>query len=95
MKYSLETLRFSSQYLVTVSLLSLSAMLFVQSFGSSSIARASDRDEFPGRRQGGGTHWVVLRQADANVLRSFCVEPDGGLAYHSEGASNSSNLVSK
>ncbi|MGF1516226.1 MAG: hypothetical protein ACFCVB_00270 [Nodosilinea sp.] len=33
-------------------------MVLFQAFGLESIASANSRDEFPGRRQGGGTHWV-------------------------------------
>ncbi|WP_255534522.1 hypothetical protein [Nodosilinea sp. LEGE 07298] len=33
-------------------------MVIFQAFGMESVASADNRDEFPGRRQGGGTHWV-------------------------------------
>ncbi|HZG40058.1 MAG TPA: hypothetical protein VEZ50_15380 [Nodosilinea sp.] len=39
--------------------LSLAVMVVFQAFGMESIASAKSRDEFPGRRQGGGTHWVT------------------------------------
>lgn len=38
--------------------LSLLALIFIQAFGLIGPASANSRDEFPGRRQGGGTHWV-------------------------------------
>jgi|GEM_PF-2335938 len=45
------------------SVLAIGALLLVvivvfQAFGLESVASANSRDEFPGRRQGGGTHWV-------------------------------------
>ena len=39
--------------------LSLLALIFIQTFGLTGAASANSRDEFPGRRQGGGTHWVT------------------------------------
>ncbi len=39
--------------------LSLLALVFIQAFGLIGAASANSRDEFPGRRQGGGTHWVA------------------------------------
>lgn len=46
--------------LLTISAFSLLLMVLFQAFGMSAIANASSsRDEFPGRRQGGGTHWVT------------------------------------
>lgn len=59
MKFPLETFCCSSYFLIATGLLSLSAMLLIQVFGVQSVAHASERDEFPGRRQGGGTHWIV------------------------------------
>lgn len=51
--------RFRSGYSVfAVGALSLAMMILFQAFGLESIASANSRDEFPGRRQGGGTHWV-------------------------------------
>ncbi len=51
--------RFRSGYSVfAVGVLSLAVMVLFQAFGLESIASANSRDEFPGRRQGGGTHWV-------------------------------------
>lgn len=51
---------FRSGYSIfAVGLLSLTAMVLFQAFGLESIASANSRDEFPGRRQGGGTHWVT------------------------------------
>jgi hypothetical protein len=44
--------------------ITLVSMLLFQSFGTESIANASNRDEFPGRRQGGGTHWVMPKPSD-------------------------------
>jgi len=41
-------------------------MLLIQVFGVQSVANASDRDEFPGRRQGGGTHWIVPEPVASN-----------------------------
>jgi len=50
---------FRSGYsILAIGLLSLAAMILFQAFGLESIASANSRDEFPGRRQGGGTHWV-------------------------------------
>ena len=45
--------------MLAVSALSLGSILAVQALGLGAIASASNRDEFPGRRQGGGTHWVI------------------------------------
>ncbi len=51
--------RFRSGYSVfALGALSLTMMVLFQAFGLESIASANSRDEFPGRRQGGGTHWV-------------------------------------
>ncbi|WP_198806698.1 hypothetical protein [Leptolyngbya sp. BL0902] len=44
---------------LTIGTLSLGVMLLFQAFGTASVASANSRDEFPGRRQGGGTHWVM------------------------------------
>ena len=44
---------------LTIGTLSLAAMVIFQAFGMESVASAKSRDEFPGRRQGGGTHWVI------------------------------------
>ncbi|WP_017300679.1 hypothetical protein [Nodosilinea nodulosa] len=41
-------------------------MIIFQAFGLDSVASANSRDEFPGRRQGGGTHWVVPNPAEAD-----------------------------
>ncbi|MEB3290681.1 MAG: hypothetical protein VKI82_12255 [Leptolyngbya sp.] len=49
----------SQPFLITLGLLSLGVILAVQAFGLASVASANSRDEFPGRRQGGGTHWVI------------------------------------
>jgi hypothetical protein len=50
----------SSAGLLTISVFSLVLMVLFQAFGMSALANASSsRDEFPGRRQGGGTHWVT------------------------------------
>ncbi len=45
--------------LLAIGTLSLLLMIMFQAFGVSSMASANSRDEFPGRRQGGGTHWVT------------------------------------
>ncbi|MEA5452739.1 hypothetical protein VB780_29475 [Leptolyngbya sp. CCNP1308] len=37
-------------------------MVVFQAIGMGSVASANSRDEFPGRRQGGGTHWVTPLQ---------------------------------
>ncbi|MGB3199539.1 MAG: hypothetical protein WBA99_01475 [Nodosilinea sp.] len=39
-------------------------MVVLQTF-SMQVASAQSRDEFPGRRQGGGTHWVMPNPATA------------------------------
>lgn len=44
---------------LTIGTLSLTIMVIFQAFGMESVASAKSRDEFPGRRQGGGTHWVM------------------------------------
>jgi len=49
----------SHRLLLTIGTLSLGAMLTLQTLGIASVASANSRDEFPGRRQGGGTHWVM------------------------------------
>jgi len=59
MKSQSTSLTFPSNFLVAVGLISLLAMVLVQAFGTNSFANASNRDDFPGRRQGGGTHWVM------------------------------------
>jgi hypothetical protein len=59
MKPQSTSLTFPSNLLIAVGLLSLLSMVTVQAFGTSSFANASSRDDFPGRRQGGGTHWVM------------------------------------
>lgn len=50
---------------MTVGAISLLSLILMQAFGTNSFANASSRDEFPGRRQGGGTHWVA--PADISV----------------------------
>lgn len=49
----------SHRLLIAIGTLSLGAMLTFQAFGIEAAASANSRDEFPGRRQGGGTHWVM------------------------------------
>jgi hypothetical protein len=66
MKLSLQNLRRSSRLLIVIGLLSLGSMLVFQAFGVESVASASSRDEFPGRRQGGGTHWVSPSPVELN-----------------------------
>lgn len=44
---------------LAIGTISLGAILLCQAFGTASVASANSRDEFPGRRQGGGTHWVM------------------------------------
>ncbi|MGG6242348.1 hypothetical protein ACQ4N7_27355 [Nodosilinea sp. AN01ver1] len=44
---------------LAIGTLSLTVMVIFQAFGMQSIASAKSRDEFPGRRQGGGTHWIM------------------------------------
>ncbi|MBU6229259.1 MAG: hypothetical protein KGQ93_06165 [Cyanobacteria bacterium REEB459] len=51
---------------MAVGSLSFAAMLLFQAFGSHSMASASSRDEFPSRRQGGGTHWVLIPDSTLN-----------------------------
>lgn len=65
MKKSSIRLRRSSRLILAVSVLSLGTLLAAQAFGLGSVASASNRDEFPGRRQGGGTHWVLPADAEA------------------------------
>ncbi len=50
---------------LVIGTLSLTVMVIFQAFGMESIASAKSRDEFPGRRQGGGTHWVMPNPAAA------------------------------
>lgn len=50
---------------IAIGILSLGAMLTFQAFGIESAASANSRDEFPGRRQGGGTHWVIPSDLDS------------------------------
>jgi hypothetical protein len=57
-------LGFSSDLIVFISIVSLVSMILAQAFSTSSFANASNRDEFPGRRQGGGTHWVIPTPAN-------------------------------
>lgn len=64
MKVSLENLLSSSRLLTAVGMLSLATIIWLQAFGAGSMASASSRDEFPRRRQGGGTHWVVIPDVD-------------------------------
>lgn len=66
MKVSLESLLSSSRFLMAVGSLSFAAMLLFQAFGSHSMASASSRDKFPSRRQGGGTHWVLIPDPTLN-----------------------------
>lgn len=49
----------SYRLVMAIGALSLGAMILFQAFGLESAASANSRDEFPGRRQGGGTHWVM------------------------------------
>lgn len=49
---------------LAVGTLSLAVMIIFQTFGMQ-VASAQSRDEFPGRRQGGGTHWVMPDPAAA------------------------------
>ena len=63
MKFSPDNLLRSSRLIITIGTLSLGAMVLFQAFGVESVASASSRDEFPGRRQGGGTHWVMPTEA--------------------------------
>ncbi len=59
--------RVRSYYSVfAIGALSLAVMIIFQAFGLDSVASANSRDEFPGRRQGGGTHWVVPNPAEAD-----------------------------
>ena len=66
MKNETSTARFFRSYslLKAIGILSLGAMLTFQAFGIESAASANSRDEFPGRRQGGGTHWVLPAGTD-------------------------------
>ncbi|MGF1569217.1 MAG: hypothetical protein ACFCVD_14300 [Nodosilinea sp.] len=54
----------SSRLFVAIGIISLAGLIFFQAFGMKSAADASSRDEFPGRRQGGGTHWVLPTSAE-------------------------------
>jgi hypothetical protein len=49
----------SSNLMTALGISSLLAIVLFQAFSPDSFANASNRDEFPGRRQGGGTHWVL------------------------------------
>jgi hypothetical protein len=53
----------SYRLVIAIGALSLGLMILVQAFGLESAASANSRDEFPGRRQGGGTHWVMPSEA--------------------------------
>jgi hypothetical protein len=64
MKEQSTRLAFPSNLVVAVGMMSLLAIILVQAFSTSSFANASNRDEFPGRRQGGGTHWVAPSPAN-------------------------------
>lgn len=59
MKTSVSVFPHSHRLLAAIGVLSLGAMLTFQAFGIEAAASANSRDEFPGRRQGGGTHWVI------------------------------------
>lgn len=59
MKTSASIFPHSYRLLAAIGVLSLGAMLTFQAFGIEAAASANSRDEFPGRRQGGGTHWVM------------------------------------
>ncbi|MEY3297024.1 MAG: hypothetical protein RLZZ597_284 [Cyanobacteriota bacterium] len=59
MKYSVANLFCSHGLVAAIGTLSLGALILFQAFGIESAASANSRDEFPGRRQGGGTHWVM------------------------------------
>lgn len=50
--------------LLVIGVLSLVFLVLFQAFGLNSVASADSRDEFPGRRQGGGTHWVSPTPAE-------------------------------
>ena len=51
---------FPSNFVMAVGMFSFLSIILVQAFSASSFANASnDRDQFPDRRQGGGTHWVI------------------------------------
>lgn len=52
----------SHHLMITVGALCLGALLACQTIGLEA-ASANSRDEFPGRRQGGGTHWVMPSDA--------------------------------
>lgn len=58
-KYSVVRLFRSHGLMATIGTLSLGALILFQAFGIEAAASANSRDEFPGRRQGGGTHWVM------------------------------------
>ena len=64
MKTPLEHTVRSCHPVLAVGALSLAGMVLLQAFGMPSAASANSRDEFPGRRQGGGTHWVTPSSAE-------------------------------
>lgn len=55
----------SHQSVLAIGVLSLAILIIFQAFGIGSVASANSRDEFPGRRQGGGTHWVSPLQPNS------------------------------
>lgn len=63
MKTSTSNFLHSYRLVLVIGALSLGVMILVQAFGIESAASANSRDEFPGRRQGGGTHWVMPSEA--------------------------------
>ncbi|HIK44186.1 MAG TPA: hypothetical protein IGR64_04780 [Leptolyngbyaceae cyanobacterium M65_K2018_010] len=73
MNPSLGNLIQSFYLMLTVGSLSFATLLVLHTLGGDSAANASSRDEFPGRRQGGGTHWtapVPAETAKVPVARS-------------------------
>ncbi|MBW4463365.1 MAG: hypothetical protein KME47_24460 [Nodosilinea sp. WJT8-NPBG4] len=62
MQTSLEHTVRSHHSVLAIGVLSLAILIIFQAFGTGSAASAKSRDEFPGRRQGGGTHWVAPLQ---------------------------------
>ncbi|MBD2233919.1 hypothetical protein [Phormidium tenue] len=62
MQISLERTVRSHHSVLAIGMLSLAILIILQAFGTGSVASANSRDEFPGRRQGGGTHWVTPLQ---------------------------------
>ncbi|NJL44584.1 MAG: hypothetical protein HC922_00185 [Leptolyngbyaceae cyanobacterium SM2_3_12] len=48
-----------SHWLMSIGLITLVGLIFYQGLGLATVAHATSRDEFPGRRQGGGTHWII------------------------------------